>query len=85
MAAKTGPKYVMTNTHRDKIKNSNILSTLIKHVGGKQEMSASQVTAGLGLLKKIMPDLAATAFTDSEGNDIPVSLSLEVNRVKPKD
>lgn len=85
MAAKTGPKYSMTHTHRDKIKNSNILSSLIKHVAGEQDMSATQVSAGLGLLKKIMPDLAATAFTDSEGNDIPVSLSIGINREKSKD
>ena len=47
----------MGSHHRDKIKNSNILNALIKHVEGKQEMSSSQVTAGLGLLKKIMPDM----------------------------
>lgn len=57
MAAKTGRSYQMSSEHRDKIKNSNILKSLIKHVEGQQEMTASQVTAGLGLLKKVMPDL----------------------------
>ena len=47
----------MSNAHRDKIKLSNILNVLIEHVEGNREMSASQVTAGLGLLKKVMPDL----------------------------
>lgn len=43
--------------HRDKIKNSNILAALIDHVEGRREMTSSQVTAGLGLLKKVMPDM----------------------------
>lgn len=73
MAAKTGPSYKMGNAHRDKIKNSNILNALIEHVEGTREMSASQVTAGLGLLKKIMPDLATTTI---EGGENPVKVAL---------
>lgn len=57
MAAKKGPAYQMGNHHRDKIKNSNILNALLEHVEGEREMSSTQVTAGLGLLKKIMPDM----------------------------
>lgn len=48
----------MGNEHRDKIRNSNILNALIEHTEGKREMSSSQVTAGLGLLRKVMPDLS---------------------------
>lgn len=51
------PGFVMGPEHRDKIKNSNVLKCLIDHVEGKREMSASQVTAGLGLLKKVMADM----------------------------
>lgn len=47
----------MSAEHRDKIKNSNILSALIDHVEGNREMSSTQVTAALGLLKKALPDL----------------------------
>jgi hypothetical protein len=61
------PGFVMSDTHRVKIRNSNILNALIEHVEGKREMSATQVTAGLGLLRKIMPDLAACAETDNDG------------------
>ena len=64
MAARKGPNYQMSSTHRDKIKNSNILNVLIEHTEGKREMSASQVTAGLGLLKKVLPDLAVKADMD---------------------
>lgn len=49
--------FVMGDEHRVKIRNSNILNALIEHVEGKREMSATQVTAGLGLLKKVMHDL----------------------------
>jgi hypothetical protein len=63
----------MTNEHRVKIQNSNILNALIEHVEGVREMSATQVSAGLGLLKKIMPDLAATADVSGDGELMPVS------------
>lgn len=62
------PGFVMPESHRVKIQNSNILNALIEHVEGIREMSASQVTAGLGLLKKVLPDLAATAESDAQGN-----------------
>jgi hypothetical protein len=66
MSAKLGPAYAMSNEHRDKIKNSNILNVLIEHTEGRREMSSSQVTAGLGLLRKVLPDLTATTL---EGGD----------------
>lgn len=53
------PGFVMSQTHRDKIRVSNILNALQEHVDGRREMTATQVTAGLGLLKKVLPDLAA--------------------------
>jgi len=56
----------MTQEHRDKIAKSNILSTLIKHVEGKQDMSSTQVTAGLGLLRKCLPDLQAVELSSGE-------------------
>lgn len=59
--------FVMSDDHRVKIQNSNILSCLIQHVEGNREMSATQVTAGLGLLKKVLPDLAASADTGKDG------------------
>jgi len=58
----------LTDSHRAKIQNSNILNALIEHVLGKRDMSQTQVSAGLGLLKKCLPDLAQTAHTDAEGN-----------------
>jgi hypothetical protein len=54
------PGFQMSDEHRVKIKNSNILNALIEHVEGTREMSSTQVTAGLGLLRKVMPDLSQT-------------------------
>jgi len=45
---------------RERIQTSMILNRLTDHVHGKVEMSATQVTAGLGLLRKVLPDLAVT-------------------------
>lgn len=52
---------------RAKIQTSQLVNRLMGHVNGTVELSPSQVTAGLGLLKKAMPDLAAVATTTSEG------------------
>lgn len=63
MAKKRGrePGIKLTDAHRAKIQRSNILNALIEHVEGKREMSATQVTAGLGLLRKSLPDLSQTS------------------------
>ncbi len=65
MAAKTGPafKTPMSAEHRVKIQNSNILNALIEHAEGKRDMAASQVSAGLGLLKKVLPDLSSVEMS----------------------
>lgn len=46
--------------HRLKIANSNILKCLISHAEGEREMSSTQVSAAVALLKKVMPDLTYT-------------------------
>lgn len=75
------PGFVMTEEHRAKIKNSNVLNALIEHVDGKREMSSSQVTAGLGLLKKVMPDLASADITSGgEKVQMPAVIELVAKR-----
>lgn len=54
------PGFRMPDSHRDKIANSNILSCLLEHVQGTREMSSTQVSAALGLLRKVLPDLQAS-------------------------
>lgn len=64
------PGFSMSEAHRVKIQNSNILNALIEHVGGKREMSATQVTAGLGLLKKCLPDLANVTISGDPNSPV---------------
>ena len=55
--------FTMSADHRLKIQKSNILRALIQHAQGEREMSPSQVSAGLGLLKKVLPDLQSVEST----------------------
>jgi len=50
--------FQMGAEHRTKIGNSKILKHLIEHATGERDMSSTQVTAGLGLLDRVMPKLA---------------------------
>ena len=44
---------------RSRIKASQLINRLTNHVLGKVEMAPSAVTAALGLLRKVLPDLAS--------------------------
>lgn len=57
------PGFIMGDAHRTKIANSQILKCLLEHVQGTREMSATQVSAGIALLRKVMPDLSASDNT----------------------
>jgi hypothetical protein len=70
-------KFMMSDEHRQRIANSQILKCLIDHVQDGRPMSPSQVSAGLGLLKKILPDLSATDMTSAgEKLDLPTIIKL---------
>ena len=56
MAARTRRIAVDDNT-RAKIQTTQIAKRLMDHILGNIELSATQVTAALGLLKKTLPDL----------------------------
>ena len=51
------PGFKMSEDHRSKIANSQVLNRLITHVTGSPILEPSQVTAAVALLKKVMPDL----------------------------
>ena len=73
------PGFVMTHEHRVKIQNSNILNALIEHAVGKRDMSSTQVAAGLGLLKKVMPDVSTVTLQgDEEGGPLRVVGKIEL-------
>ena len=51
------------DTVRLKIQNSKIVNRLISYVIGEITLEPAQVTAGLGLLKKALPDLTTIDAT----------------------
>jgi len=76
--------FVMGPEHRDKIKNSNILRELIKFAEGETDAETyppHRVTASLGLLKKIMPDI--TEATIKGDTDAPLIAKVVVEYVDP--
>ena len=58
----------MSDAHRTKIANSQILKRLIECGEGLTDMSPTQATVALGLLRKVMPDLQATQLTGPGDN-----------------
>lgn len=80
MARKPGPKkgtVQLSNLHREKIQKSQILQRLISHAEGAlpegQEMTQSQVTAGIALLKKVLPDMTESMVKgDGDNGEITV-------------
>jgi len=70
----SGAGVKLSQSHRDKIANSNILSYLISHAEGSREMSPTQVTAAIALLKKCLPDLQAVQHTGDEGGPVKIQI-----------
>lgn len=52
---------------RRKIRESGVLDALIGYVEGRRDLSSSQVSAALGLLKKSVSDLSAFAPSGETG------------------
>jgi hypothetical protein len=74
----------MSDEHRVKIQNSNVLNALIEHVEGKRDMSATQVTSGVALLRKVLPDLASVTIDgDGEGGAVKIDNTLTIQFVRP--
>lgn len=71
------PGFAMSDAHRVKIQKSNILNALIEHATGKRDMSATQVTAGLGLLKKCLPDLSSITVGGDAENPIQTTITVQ--------
>lgn len=75
----------LTDEHRTKIQKSKILNRLIDHAEGNVEMTATQVTAALGLLKKALPDLSAVTLGGDETSPLRVVSRIELVALQPKD
>ena len=65
----------MSDEHRVKIQNSNVLNALIEHTEGKRDMSSTQVTAGIALLRKVLPDLQSVDV--GNGGNEPFKVAIE--------
>jgi hypothetical protein len=72
----------MDDSHRVKIQNSNILTCLIEHVTQGRDMSATQVSAGIALLKKVLPDLSSVEIKGDD--ESPLRLIVERRLVRPE-
>jgi hypothetical protein len=59
---------------RAKIKSAMIINRLQGHIEGKIDLNATQVSAGLGLLRKTIPDLSQSALTDADGGPLQISV-----------
>lgn len=74
MTARRGrsPGFMMSDAHRTKIENSQILNRLIAHAKGEIQMTMTQVTVGLALIKKILPDLQSVELSGKDGGAIEI-------------
>lgn len=55
-----------------------ILNRLTDHIDDKVELSTTQVTAALGLLKKTLPDLKATEHSGEIEYKFPTDVNVHV-------
>lgn len=67
---------------RARIRAGGIARRLEDHVLGKVGMTSSQVSAALGLLRKVVPDLSAHEHKGEGGGPIPIQI-IERRIVKP--
>ena len=78
------PGFRMTEEHRTKIANSQILNRLIKCAEGEIEMTAVQASVGLGLLKKALPDLTSTTISGDEESPLRTVTEIRTTIVDPR-
>jgi hypothetical protein len=79
------PGFRMSEEHRTKIQNSRILRVLIDHVEGREEISPARVTAALGLLKKVLPDLQAVTVGGDPANPLRHEHAIDLSSMSDKD
>ena len=57
---------------QDLIKTREIIQTLQNHIIGTKKLTTTQVRAAEVLLRKVAPDLQATALTADAGAELPI-------------
>ena len=61
---------------REKIRSTQLVNALMDHVlgkNGREDMKPTQITAALGLLKKVLPDMQAIGLTGDENNPVVIT------------
>jgi hypothetical protein len=66
----TSPSYA--EKVRARIRAGGIARMLEDHVVGKRQMTASQVAAGLGLLRKVVPDVSHQELSAPGGGPVEI-------------
>lgn len=76
MSGKKGMKWrrKMPDAFKVNIREGQIIQRLERYILDGVDMPAAAVTAALGLLKKKMPDLAATTLSGDAGNPITLAV-----------
>lgn len=72
MAARKQPYH--NEEIRQRIKTSQLINRLFSHANGDVDMTATQVSAALGLLKKSLPDLQAVQHSGGTDNSVTVTI-----------
>jgi hypothetical protein len=75
----------MSESHRAKIKASQIINRLNGAALGEIEMTATQLRAGLGLLAKVLPDLSASDNVTTHIQTDPVAAMARIQEIMGKD
>ncbi len=68
---------------RGKIQAAMIINRLQDGLAGKITLTAPQVSIGLGLLRKVLPDLQSMAVTSPDGSDLAVKHTVTIRYVDP--
>lgn len=63
---------------RERIQADKIIKKLEGHILDSEEMTSSQVTAALGLLKKRVPDLSAVEVSGDPDNPLKAVVRVEI-------
>ena len=67
----------LSDDYRRKIQATMLINRLTSFVNSEIEMSAHQVTAALGLLKKALPDLSSVQMGGHDGGDLIIRLAVD--------
>ena len=70
---------------RAKIKSHHIIKRLNLYIDGEIELPGPAVTAALGLLRKVIPDLSAVQHSGDDENPLEVIHRIERVIVHPQD